>query len=61
MAAHRQPAYWAADTGSVALAATERLTDNTLILPLYHELTYDEQDRVVAVLRAVAAVRNGVS
>lgn len=61
MAAHRQPAYWAAETGSAALDATERLTDNTLILPLYHELTYDEQDRVVAVLRAVAAVRNGVS
>ena len=61
MAAHRQPAYWTADTGSVALDTTERLTDNTLILPLYHELTYDEQDRVVAVLRAVVAVRNEVS
>ena len=61
MAAHRQPAYWGADTGSGALTVTEWLTDNTLILPLYHQLTFDEQDRVVAVLREVASVGNGVS
>jgi dTDP-4-amino-4,6-dideoxygalactose transaminase len=55
MAAHRQPAYVDIDTGSVPLPVTERLTDRTLILPLYHQLTDEEQDRVVAVLRRSAA------
>ncbi len=49
MAAHRQLPY--DDLASVgSLPNTERLTDNTLILPLYHELTEAEQDRVIAVL-----------
>lgn len=51
MASHRQPAYVARDTGSAALAATERLTDRTLILPLFHAMTETEQDRVIAVVR----------
>jgi len=51
MAAHRQPPYRElAAEGS--LPVTERLTDTTLILPLYHELTSDEQDRVIDVLSA---------
>ena len=49
MAAHRQPAY--ADHGHVPLPVTERLTDSTLILPLFHQMTDAEQDRVVEVLR----------
>lgn len=50
MAAHRQPPYrHLAAEGS--LPATERLTDRTLILPLFHTLTAADQDRVVAVLR----------
>ena len=49
MAAHRQPPYRdLAPEGS--LPNTERLTDNTLILPLYHELTEVDQDRIIAVL-----------
>ena len=32
---------------------TERLTDNTLILPLYHQMTDVEQSRVVDVLREI--------
>lgn len=49
MAAHRQLPY--DDLAAVgSLPNTERLTDNTLILPLYHELTEAEQDRVIAVL-----------
>ncbi len=49
MAAHRQLPYQdLAVAGS--LPNTERLTDKTLILPLYHELTEAEQDRVIAVL-----------
>ncbi len=50
MAAHRQPAYAGAD--HQPLPVTERLTDDTLILPLFHQMT-DEQ-----LLRVVAAVRN---
>jgi len=49
MAAHRQPPY-AGD--HVALPVTERLTDRTLILPLFHQLSESDQARVVDVLRA---------
>ncbi len=52
MAAHRQPAYAGRDTGSAPLPVTERLTDTTLILPLYHQIGRDELDRVIAVVRA---------
>ncbi|NPC97947.1 DegT/DnrJ/EryC1/StrS family aminotransferase [Nocardioides sp. zg-DK7169] len=48
MAIHRQPAYASAQAGP--LPVTERLTDHTLILPLFHQLTEGEQDRVVEVL-----------
>ncbi|MCA1983057.1 DegT/DnrJ/EryC1/StrS family aminotransferase [Nocardioides nematodiphilus] len=48
MAAHRQPPY----RGSSAdLPVTERLTDTTVILPLFHELSESEQARVIDVLR----------
>ncbi|WP_341728844.1 DegT/DnrJ/EryC1/StrS family aminotransferase [Brooklawnia sp.] len=49
MAAHRQLPYQDLVVPG-SLPNTERLTDNTLILPLYHELTEAEQDRVIAVL-----------
>jgi dTDP-4-amino-4,6-dideoxygalactose transaminase len=49
MAAHRQPPYrHLAPEG--LLPVTERLTDRTLILPLFHTMTADEQGRVIAVL-----------
>ncbi len=51
MAAHRQPAYRHRDTGSLPLPVTERLTDNTLILPVFHQLVESEQARVVEALR----------
>jgi dTDP-4-amino-4,6-dideoxygalactose transaminase len=52
MAAHRQPAYKGHPAGP--LPVTERLTDNTLILPVYHQMSADEQSRVVtAVCEAV--------
>jgi dTDP-4-amino-4,6-dideoxygalactose transaminase len=57
MAAHRQPAYRDVDTGSVPLPVTERLTDRTLILPLFHELTDAEQLRVVDALREAGELR----
>ncbi len=48
MASHRQPAY--ADV-EVDLPVTERLTDRTLILPLFHQMSDSDQARVVEVLR----------
>ncbi|OIJ24102.1 DegT/DnrJ/EryC1/StrS family aminotransferase [Nocardioides luteus] len=48
MAAHRQPAYASA---GVSLPATEHLTDSTLILPLFHQMSDSEQARVIDVLR----------
>ncbi|MFD7077395.1 DegT/DnrJ/EryC1/StrS family aminotransferase [Nocardioides sp. NPDC059952] len=54
MAAHRQPAY--ASEG-VVLPATEHLTDSTLILPLFHQLSDSEQARVIGVLRQGGARR----
>jgi dTDP-4-amino-4,6-dideoxygalactose transaminase len=55
MAAHRQPAY--AGHRHADLSVTERLTDNTLILPLFHTMTREEQDTVVAALHAAARAR----
>ncbi|HKU30371.1 MAG TPA: DegT/DnrJ/EryC1/StrS family aminotransferase [Arthrobacter sp.] len=52
MAAHRQPAYRGKDTGTVPLPVTERLTDNTLILPVFHQMTESEQARVIHSVRA---------
>lgn len=57
MAAHRQPAWIAEDTGSADLSVTERLTDNTLILPVHHGLTAEDLDRVLDVVREPAVVR----
>jgi dTDP-4-amino-4,6-dideoxygalactose transaminase len=57
MAAHRQPAYRDVDTGTASLEMTERLTDATLILPVYHQLTDAELNRVVEVLRATSVAQ----
>lgn len=58
MAAHRQPAYRDSDHGAAALTVTERLTDGTLILPLYHQMTQAEQERVVDALGRAMSVRS---
>ena len=55
MAAHRHPAHAAGATAP--LPNTERLTDSTLILPVFHQLTESEQDRVVDALRTSGRVR----
>ena len=52
MAAHRQPAY--KGRPAAPLPVTERLTDNTLILPVYHQMTADEQSRVIRAVREAA-------
>ena len=49
MAAHLEPAY--AGHPHAPLPATERLSRDSLILPLFHTMTPAQQDRVVAVLR----------
>ena len=49
MAAHLEPAY--AGQGAPCLPVTERLTKDSLILPLYHDLTDSDQDRVIASVR----------
>jgi dTDP-4-amino-4,6-dideoxygalactose transaminase len=54
MASHLEPAF--AGFGGVRLPVTEHLTRNSVILPLFHELTEDEQDAVVSVLRAAAGL-----
>ena len=52
MAAHRQPAYKGHPAG--LLPITERLTDNTLILPIYHQMTVNERSRVMAAVCGAA-------
>ncbi len=55
MAAHRQPAY--AGHAHADLSVTERLTDNTLILPIFHTMTEQERDTVVGLIRRAAGLR----
>ena len=52
MATHRHPAHAGPD--HAPLPVTERLTDSTLILPVFHQMTPDEQGRVVDALRTAA-------
>jgi dTDP-4-amino-4,6-dideoxygalactose transaminase len=39
---------------------TERVTVGSLILPLFHEMTEEEQDLVVSVIYAAAGLREPV-
>ncbi len=54
MAAHLEPAY--AGQQGAPLPVTERLTADSLILPLFHQMTEEEQDLVVSVLRSAAGL-----
>ena len=56
MASHRQPAYANRDTGLAPLPVTEQLTDHTIILPVFHQLTDAELDRVVDSIRGAAGL-----
>lgn len=51
MAAHRQAPYLDL-IPEAGLPVTERLNDRTLIVPVFHQMTQEDQDRVIAVLRA---------
>jgi dTDP-4-amino-4,6-dideoxygalactose transaminase len=55
MAAHLEPAY--AGFLCPPLPVTERVTAGSLILPLFHELTEEEQDLIVSVVHAAAGLR----
>jgi perosamine synthetase len=48
MAAHREPAY--ANQQHSPLPLTEHITDNSLILPLFHEMNAKQQESVVSVI-----------
>jgi perosamine synthetase len=52
MAAHLEPAYRGVRTSP--LPNTERLTRDSLILPLHHALTAADQDHIVGILRKLA-------
>jgi perosamine synthetase len=52
MAAHLEPAY--ADVTPAPLPVTERITRDSLILPLHHALTENDQDHIVGVLQKLA-------
>ena len=56
MAAHRQPAYSGSAGSAGPLPVTDHLTDHTLILPLFHQISESEQARVIDVLRDAGAV-----
>ncbi|MEU8617779.1 aminotransferase class I/II-fold pyridoxal phosphate-dependent enzyme [Streptomyces sp. NPDC048623] len=55
MASHLEPAY--EGHPAAPLPVTERISRDSLILPLFHTLTEKQQDRVVAALREAAARR----
>jgi len=62
MAAHRQPAHEGRQSRTSLrphLPFTERLTDRTLVLPLYHELTEDEVDTVLHAIYEAAGLARG--
>ena len=49
MAAHLEPAY-ADRRRATDLPVTERLSSSSVILPLFHQLTQDEQDQVISAM-----------
>lgn len=52
MAAHLEPPYWGVE--HVPLPVTERFAKNSLTLPLFHDMTFAQQDLVVAAIRDIA-------
>jgi len=53
MASHREPPYVAGNWDS-RLPETNRATDETIILPLFHQLTEEEQDYILESVQEVA-------
>lgn len=52
MASHREPAY--ADHPARPLPNTEYLSDRSIILPMYHQMTSDDIERVATIVRGAA-------
>src|ERR1017187_72112 len=51
MCSHREPAYQGGQYRAVgSLTDSESAQDHTMVLPLFHQMTMEEQDRVVAAL-----------
>lgn len=60
MSAHLQPAYAGSPSQRIPLPVSERLTGNTLILPLYHQLDAAQQATVIdAMLDPLTVVAHG--
>jgi dTDP-4-amino-4,6-dideoxygalactose transaminase len=59
MAAHREPTF--AGQSTATLPVTERLSRHSLVLPLFHEMTGVQQDRVIEGMRRAAGVDRSVS
>ncbi len=58
---HRQPAYAFLGYGPGSLPVTERLCSEVLSLPIFPELTSEQQDRVIQVLRQLVSAPAGVA
>jgi dTDP-4-amino-4,6-dideoxygalactose transaminase len=58
---HRQPAYAALGYGPGSLPVTERLCAEVLSLPIFPELSVEQQDRVITVVRALAGCREAIA
>jgi perosamine synthetase len=54
MAAHMEPAYL--EQAHVPLPVTERITSDSLILPLFHDLCVADQDRIVSAISQAAGL-----
>jgi perosamine synthetase len=52
MAIHREPAY--ADHANDLLPNTDHVTDQSIILPMYHQMTSSDIERVAAIVRSCA-------
>ncbi|PYT19228.1 MAG: aminotransferase DegT [Acidobacteria bacterium] len=56
MCSHREPAYSNGEYRAAShLTESEAAQDHCIILPLFHQMTVEEQDRVVSALRAAVA------
>jgi perosamine synthetase len=55
MASHLEPAY--AEHPHGPLPATERLTHGSLVLPLHHEVTDADQERIAGIVASCLGAR----
>ena len=56
MCSHREPAYAKESWGAVgSLTESERAQDQCILLPLFHQLTFEEQELIASRLQAALA------